>query len=219
VKYRVTRCALLSSDVTYLCNLSLLGYEWRRPISLLLHQAAVTIYVPYDGVVKELMYEVNDTATKGKPLLTVEVEEDESEGEWCSCIHIIVTSSYGVGTVLSLESPSGSKSKVEQDAPIARVTQNVAKQQQQPNKTLITPAVRSLAEKHGVNLSAVQGSGKDGRVLKEDILTLIEAMKGEAKLNFMHIKAGNRQLLCKSMGVTIFSIYVHSNFKASCSCF
>jgi len=45
---------------------------------------------------------------------------------------------------------------------------------------LITPAVRSLAEKYGVNLSAVQGSGKDGRVLKEDILTLIEAMKGEA---------------------------------------
>jgi len=180
VKYRVTRCALLSSDVTYLCNLSLLGCEWRRPISLLLHQAAVTIYVPYDGVVKELMYKVNDTATKGKPLLTVEVEEDESEGEWCSCIHIIVTSSHVVGTVLSLESPSRSKSKVEQDAPIAPATQNVAKQQQQPNKTLITPAVRSLAEKYGVNLSAVQGSGKDGRVLKEDILTLIEAMKGEA---------------------------------------
>ena len=44
----------------------------------------MTIYVPYDGVVKELMYEVNDIATKGKPLMTIEVEGDmEAEGTLC----------------------------------------------------------------------------------------------------------------------------------------
>ena len=36
----------------------------------------MTIYVPYDGVVKELMYEVDDVATKGKPLMMVEVDGD-----------------------------------------------------------------------------------------------------------------------------------------------
>ena len=41
----------------------------------------MTIYVPYDGVVKELMYEVDDIATKGKPLMMVEVEgEVNAEG-------------------------------------------------------------------------------------------------------------------------------------------
>jgi pyruvate/2-oxoglutarate dehydrogenase complex dihydrolipoamide acyltransferase (E2) component len=44
----------------------------------------VTIYVPYDGVVKELMYEVDDVATKGEPLMTIEVEGDmEAEGTLC----------------------------------------------------------------------------------------------------------------------------------------
>ena len=55
---------------------------------VIVHQSAVTIYVPYDGVVKELMYEVDDIATKGKPLMMVEVEGDvaavEAEGI-CTC--------------------------------------------------------------------------------------------------------------------------------------
>ena len=58
----------------------------------LLFQAAVTIYVPYDGIVKELMYEVDDVATAGQPLLTIELAEEEDEGEWCSYITVDTTS-------------------------------------------------------------------------------------------------------------------------------
>lgn len=42
-------------------------------------------------------------------------------------------------------------------------------------KTLATPAVRRLAQEYNVKLSSIQGSGKDGRVLKEDILNHIES--------------------------------------------
>ena len=45
-------------------------------------------------------------------------------------------------------------------------------------KTLATPAVRKMAMEHGINLSDVTGTGKEGRVLKEDVIRHVEAMKG-----------------------------------------
>ena len=39
-------------------------------------QSAATIHCPYEGVVKELMYEVEDVATKDHPFLMIEVEDE-----------------------------------------------------------------------------------------------------------------------------------------------
>ena len=44
------------------------------------------------------------------------------------------------------------------------------------NKTLTTPAVRRVAQENNVDLTAVKGTGRDGRVLKEDVLSYIEIM-------------------------------------------
>lgn len=42
-------------------------------------------------------------------------------------------------------------------------------------RTRSTPVVRKIAEEHGVDISAVPGSGHAGRVTKQDILSFIEA--------------------------------------------
>ncbi|KAL6626270.1 hypothetical protein ACP70R_029996 [Stipagrostis hirtigluma subsp. patula] len=39
-----------------------------------------------------------------------------------------------------------------------------------PSGTLSTPAVRHLAKQYGLNINDIQGTGKDGRILKEDVL-------------------------------------------------
>jgi 2-oxoisovalerate dehydrogenase E2 component (dihydrolipoyl transacylase) len=41
-------------------------------------------------------------------------------------------------------------------------------------KVLATPAVRYLARKHQIDLSTIRGSGRDGRIHKEDILSVIQ---------------------------------------------
>ena len=53
-------------------------------------------------------------------------------------------------------------------APVAAPTPVVAAPKNS-GKTLATPAVRSYAREHGVDINAVAGSGKDGRVSKSDI--------------------------------------------------
>lgn len=45
-------------------------------------QGTTEIYIPYDGVVKEIVCEADEIATLGKPLLMIELdEEEESECE------------------------------------------------------------------------------------------------------------------------------------------
>ena len=59
-------------------------------------------------------------------------------------------------------------------------TQQVSPTQTTPTtgKLLATPAVRKMADEHNIDLMAVTGSGKDGRVLKEDIVKYLESSKG-----------------------------------------
>jgi len=42
----------------------------------------------------------------------------------------------------------------------------------------ITAAARTLAEEHGIDLATIEGSGKDGRILKSDIDKAIKAQEG-----------------------------------------
>ncbi|XP_065905248.1 lipoamide acyltransferase component of branched-chain alpha-keto acid dehydrogenase complex, mitochondrial-like [Dysidea avara] len=125
-------------------------------------KAAVEITSRYDGVVRKIHYEVDDIAKVGNPLVDIELEDDDSA---------IVIGSSGKDT-----SSDAAQSKVGvAPAPVASPAAMAT-----GNKVQATPAVRRIANEHNINISEVTGTGKDGRVLKEDVLRHLEMLKAPA---------------------------------------
>ncbi|XP_075688338.1 lipoamide acyltransferase component of branched-chain alpha-keto acid dehydrogenase complex, mitochondrial [Rhinoderma darwinii] len=111
-------------------------------------KASVTITSRYDGIVRRLYYNVDDIALVGKPLVDIETD--------------------------ALKAVASEEDVVETPA----VSQEHTHQEIKGHKTLATPAVRRLAMENNIKLSEVVGSGRDGRILKEDILNFLAKQTG-----------------------------------------
>ncbi|XP_039623228.1 lipoamide acyltransferase component of branched-chain alpha-keto acid dehydrogenase complex, mitochondrial [Polypterus senegalus] len=112
-------------------------------------KASVTITSRYDGVIKKLYYSVDDTAFVGKPLVDIETDAVKD----------------GILEEDVVETPAVSH-------------EEHTHQEIKGQKTLATPAVRRLAMENNIKLSEVVGSGRDGRILKEDILNYLSKQTG-----------------------------------------
>ncbi|XP_072172845.1 lipoamide acyltransferase component of branched-chain alpha-keto acid dehydrogenase complex, mitochondrial-like [Diadema setosum] len=121
-------------------------------------KASVTITSRYDGVVKKIYYEVEDTAKVGLPLVDIELEGD-------------ATASHEDNVSGETVEESSSDSS-ESDGEAMRVSEVTG-----GGRIPSTPAVKRLAMQHKINLADVQGTGKDGRILKGDVLQHIEQLK------------------------------------------
>ncbi|XP_014363397.2 lipoamide acyltransferase component of branched-chain alpha-keto acid dehydrogenase complex, mitochondrial [Papilio machaon] len=104
-------------------------------------KAAVTITSRYDGVITKIYHEVDQTALVGQPLVDIEVDSTADDES---------------------SSDSDTESKVEIFKTQSQTTQKV--------KVLTTPAVRRIAAQFKVDLGTVNPSGRNGRILKEDVL-------------------------------------------------
>uniref|UniRef100_A0A8C6M6B7 Dihydrolipoamide acetyltransferase component of pyruvate dehydrogenase complex n=1 Tax=Nothobranchius furzeri TaxID=105023 RepID=A0A8C6M6B7_NOTFU len=112
-------------------------------------KASVTITSRYDGVIRKLYYDVDATALVGKPLVDIETE----------------SSSELIQEEDVVETP-------------AMAREEHTHQEIKGHKTQATPAVRRLAMENNIKLSEVVGTGKDGRILKEDILNFLAKQTG-----------------------------------------
>lgn len=119
-------------------------------------KATVTITSRYSGVVTKVHYETGATARVGSALVDIEVVED---GDTAAAEQVadgpeVVADNVEEVIAASSGEPAGA------DAAGAGVTAQV----------LTTPAVRRIAAEKGIDLTTVRGTGKQGRVLKEDVL-------------------------------------------------
>lgn len=116
----------------------------------------------HDGVIKSINYKHDEICLVGKALVDIEVEEEGGSSA-------AQTAPQGEKKVVE----SSSSSSSEGSGPVGRtkLSQEVEKSNE---KALATPAVRSIAKRHGIDLNKVPSTGKDGRVMKEDILNFME---------------------------------------------
>eukprot|EP00027_Filamoeba_sp_ATCC50430_P006869 CAMPEP_0168564316 /NCGR_PEP_ID=MMETSP0413-20121227/13177_1 /TAXON_ID=136452 /ORGANISM="Filamoeba nolandi, Strain NC-AS-23-1" /LENGTH=506 /DNA_ID=CAMNT_0008595973 /DNA_START=43 /DNA_END=1560 /DNA_ORIENTATION=- len=121
-------------------------------------KATVEITSRYDGVIKKLHYKKGDMAKVGSPLVDIDT---------------------GSGSSASAKPTTPEKQPTKQEQPQAPSTPSQAPASshlaEHNEKVLATPAVRHLARKHNLDLRQIQPSGRDGRVLKEDVIKFVES--------------------------------------------
>ncbi|CAG9311675.1 unnamed protein product [Blepharisma stoltei] len=104
---------------------------------------------PFDGTIKEYFFNANQMAPIGSPLFKIEIDDGK----------------YPI---------KGQAKKVEESSGEA-ANENVAKESgSKASKILATPSVRHLAKQKGIDISTIPSTGRDGRVLKEDLLRYLE---------------------------------------------
>ncbi|KAF1989274.1 hypothetical protein K402DRAFT_350067 [Aulographum hederae CBS 113979] len=134
-------------------------------------KAAVEITSRFDGVIKKLYYEADDMARVGKPLVDIDIQSEISPADEA----LTKVPGEQQEEKPSKEAPKKSEPEPTDDAlgeSSATQDPEPAKQPERPrskHQTLATPAVRHLTRKLNVDIADVPGTGKDGRVLKEDV--------------------------------------------------
>ncbi|CUS07273.1 unnamed protein product [Tuber aestivum] len=119
----------------------------------------------YDGVIKRLHYEAGDMAIVGKPLVDIDLQADINDPEQLGEMQSEVPAVSAVPKQAP-KTPEGVNRSGQSSTPTTM-----------PHGSLATPAVRRVTREHGVEITEITGTGKDGRVLKEDVTRFVEARK------------------------------------------
>ena len=144
-----------------------------------------------EGTVAAWHKNAGDTVEKGEMLLDVETDKAATEIEApesgvLSNIAVAEGETVDVGTVLAVIAVEGEVVEVAAAAPSAAEPAAAAARPAAgglPSKSSggkISPAVRRLLKQHNLDIADIQGSGRDGRVTKEDVQAFIAAKAAPA---------------------------------------
>ncbi|KAL7319637.1 hypothetical protein PS15m_002755 [Mucor circinelloides] len=112
-------------------------------------KASVEISSRYAGKILKLHHGLNDIAKVGSPLVDIETDEEDDQ---------------------AAAAPQPESVPEMATQPSVKEEAHHADRSENNGSVLATPAVRKLAKDKGIEISSVTGTGKDGRILKEDIL-------------------------------------------------
>ncbi|KAI6785654.1 branched-chain alpha-keto acid dehydrogenase complex [Emericellopsis cladophorae] len=141
-------------------------------------KASVEITSRFPGTVKKLYYEAGDMAKVGKPFIEIDTADDAAP----EAVEPATTPDEGAEEVEVPSAPAPPK-------PVEKKSPEVPQVDDPPAQTkpkvkgkcaaLATPAVRHLSKELKIDIADIDGTGKDGRVLKEDIYKFVKARDSE----------------------------------------
>lgn len=131
-------------------------------------KASVEITSPFDGVIKKLYYEPDDMAVTGKPLVDIDMDGEEAE-EAAGQLGETVEKGEGEGQSAGEKASETQSVEPKESSKSGNANGNGNGNGKGDYRSLATPAVRHLTKELDVNIIDIQGTGKDGRVTKEDV--------------------------------------------------
>jgi 2-oxoisovalerate dehydrogenase E2 component (dihydrolipoyl transacylase) len=151
-------------------------------------KASVEITSRFSGVVKKLYYEAGEMAKVGKPFVDIDIQGDAKKEDLDALTVPEPSQPKDAATSEPLNRENLSKPSEQGTVPTFSGQGGEAAESEKPQRStgifasLATPAVRHLSKELNVNITEIQGTGKDGRVMKGDIYKFVEARKsGGAK--------------------------------------
>jgi len=140
---------------------------------------------PIDGTLSEINFKDGATVKVGTVLGTISggkgeaVKIDKKPSQIDQSNNVIKFEQEKKQEPNIFEEKNVAKDKKEEplvltEEPLVLTNEIVDKEEKSSNKTL-SPAVRKIVEENNINLNSVQGSGKDGRILKGDLISMMGA--------------------------------------------
>ncbi|HAS48212.1 MAG TPA: dihydrolipoamide succinyltransferase [Gammaproteobacteria bacterium] len=135
-----------------------------------------------DGTIANWYKNVGDTVTRDELLVDIETDKvvievvsptDGTLKEILKNAGDTIVSNQAIGSVLPGEKKAAAKEeKVEQ---ITSATDEQTDAAASDSEAIISPAAKKLIEENKLDGSTIDGSGKDGRITKEDVLNVLES--------------------------------------------
>jgi 2-oxoisovalerate dehydrogenase E2 component (dihydrolipoyl transacylase) len=123
----------------------------------------VEITSRFAGVIKKLHYDAGEMAKVGKPLVDIDIQGEIKQAD----LEALTESGSGEESeAQAKDTPSSKTSETSLEAPPVPQRPSPPKGK---HATLATPAIRHLTKELDVNIADVNGTGRDGRVLKDDV--------------------------------------------------
>ena len=146
---------------------------------------------PISGVVSEINYKNGDIVKVGAEIGTISESVDENEKISEIKKGTPKVEEENTNNVIDFDSEKKTELKIFDNEKIKAsekqpliltsekkpliLTKEVAKNQNGNIKRSLSPAVRKIVEENNINVGKVTGTGKDGRILKGDLISLMEA--------------------------------------------